>query len=139
MNGWADPPDKWDPAWARAVLQTLDQQLGRLNANKVGYAKNISQRFCHDGVTAAGTTQAAATVLQGDINRISGVATGSEGVKLPSARAGMRVTVINAGTMTSQVYPYLGERVGTASANVAVGLAPQAKRMFEAPADQVWY
>ena len=139
MGSWADPPDKWDPRWGRAVLQALDQRLGILDANKVAAGRNISQRFCHDGVVAAGTTQAAATQLMGDICRVTSVATGSEGVKLPSARAGMRVTVINTGTMTSQVYPYLGQRVAPSGTNAAVGLAPQAKRMFEAPADLIWY
>jgi hypothetical protein len=74
----------------------------------------------------AGTTQtqAGATALTGEINVVATVGTTSDGVKLPSAEAGLTCTVINNGANTLNLYPAVGDDLGAGidtSVNVSAG------------------
>jgi hypothetical protein len=71
-------------------------------------------------VTAGTTqTQAGATALTSVVNYISVCANANDGVKLPTASAGVLCVVINAGAQTAKIYPAtddnLGEGVDTAT------------------------
>lgn len=58
-----------------------------------------------DGVVArAGGGQALATLLTGEINRISTVATAGDSVMLPASKAGLTIVVTNHGANAMQVY-----------------------------------
>ena len=58
-----------------------------------------------DGITASATqTQAAATQLVSEVNRITVCATRGNGVKLPVSQPGLTIQVINHGAQPCQVY-----------------------------------
>ena len=89
----------------------------------------------HTGVTAAGNftksvtnsitagatqTQAGATALTKDINRVTVVGTDDDGVKLPAASAGLEILIINADAgQDIQIWPNTGDAIDGGSANAA--------------------
>lgn len=82
-------------------------------------------------VTAAGTTQGTATALTKTYNIIN-TATANQGVKLPDAIAGTRVTVFNSTTATIKVYPNTNESINDLTANASLSLGPEKGRDFVA-------
>jgi len=89
-------------------------------------------------VTAAGSTQATATVLTRPINNITTVPA-SSGVVLPVATPGMRVMVRNATGTTVRVYPAGGAQINTLGANVQLSLETLANIEFLAFTATQWY
>lgn len=73
------------------------------------------------GITAAGSTQATATVLTTDINAVSTTAA-STGVILPVGEQSKSMTVFNGGASTLSVYPPLGGTINGAAANAAASI-----------------
>lgn len=69
-------------------------------------------------VTAAGTDQSGATALTKTYNIVT-TATADQGVKLPGAATGKKVTVVNATAVSIKVYPDTSETINSLSANVA--------------------
>ena len=76
-----------------------------------------------NNITAAGTTQGTATPLTTKINTITTTAAGT-GVILPSATVSDRLTVVNHGLNTLNVYPASGETVEGLAINVPFPLLP---------------
>lgn len=73
-----------------------------------------------DGISAAGTTQADATLLTTNINMVDAFTAGA-GVMLPVAVAGYRIVIRNNDpTNTLNVYPNIGATIGSAAADIAV-------------------
>jgi len=72
-----------------------------------------------DTITAGATqTQAGATALTTDINRVTVVATASDGVKLPTAVAGLEILIVNDdSTDALQVWPDTGDAIDGGAAN----------------------
>ena len=91
-----------------------------------------------NAVSAAGTTQATATLLTRPINNISTVGANS-GVILPSAYPGMRVLVRNATVTTVRVYPGTGAQINTLGTNVQLNLETLANIEFVAFTSTQWY
>jgi hypothetical protein len=91
-----------------------------------------------NAVSAAGTTQATATLLTRPINNISTVGANS-GVILPSAYPGMRVLVRNATVTTVRIYPGTGAQINTLGANVQLNLETLANIEFVAFTSTQWY
>jgi hypothetical protein len=90
-------------------------------------------------VTAAGTTQAAATSLTRTINNVTTVPANS-GVRLPAAVAGMRIIVRNGTASTIlRVYPAGGGQINALGANVAFQLDGSANIEFVAFSTTQWY
>lgn len=90
-------------------------------------------------VTAAGSTQAAATSLTKSINNVTTVPANS-GVMLPAAVAGMRIIVRNDTASTIlRVYPAVGGQINVLSANVAFQLDGRANIEFVAFSTTQWY
>ena len=74
-------------------------------------------------VTAAGTTQGDATALTKTVNMIT-AATANQGVKLPTAAAGLTIKIINTTAVTIVVYPNTSDVIDGGTVNVGVNLAP---------------
>jgi len=101
------------------------------------------------GITAGTTqTQVGATALTSTLNIVNVVTTAGDGVALPSAKTGMRVTVVNnSGSNGLAVWPASGDSIFRASANAedpdaAVAtplLANRASRTYYAVSSTVWY
>ena len=95
------------------------------------------------GISAAGTTQATGTAINKDFNVVSTVLTGN-GVTLPTAVAGMRITVLNTSANALAVYPLGNGIINSAAANVAYSQPAGARLDFictaaaTAPGGQ-WY
>ncbi len=92
----------------------------------------------NNAVSAAGTTQATATLLTRPINNVTTVAANS-GVILPSAYPGMRVMVRNATVTTLRVYPGTGAQINTLGTNVQLNLETLANIEFVAFTTTQWY
>jgi hypothetical protein len=74
-------------------------------------------------VSAAGATQATATALVSNINNVTVVAAGANGVRLPTAVAGMRILVRNSDAAdTLNIYPATGGQINALGANTAATL-----------------
>jgi hypothetical protein len=89
-------------------------------------------------VSAAGTAQGNATALTTQINVVSTVASGA-GVRLPTAVAGMRVTIMNTSANALAVYPASTAAINSAAANVAFSQAAGARLDFVATSTTQWY
>jgi hypothetical protein len=95
------------------------------------------------GISAAGTTQATATAVSKDFNVVSTVLSGN-GVSLPTAIAGMRLTIINTSANALNVYPLGNGIINSQGANTAFSQPSGARLDFictaaaTAPGGQ-WY
>ena len=76
------------------------------------------------GVTAYATGgQANAIQITGDIVEISVCATDGDSIKLPTAIAGLEVTIVNHGVKSVDVFPYTGDYINSRAINTAKALA----------------
>ena len=90
------------------------------------------------GISAAGSTQGTATALAKDINVVATVSAG-QGVVLPTAVAGMRITVMNTSATAVNVYPASGGAINSGAANAAYSLAAGGRLDFIATTTTQWY
>ena len=96
------------------------------------------------GISAAGSTQGTATAIGKAFNVVSTVSSGANGVSLPTAVAGMRITIINTSANALNVYPLGNGIINTQAANAALSVAAGGKLDFlctataTAPGGQ-WY
>lgn len=117
----------------------VDTNFTNLNSDKFQANDNISvgnltisgavTMGVDASVTAAGTTQGAATALTKTYNVVN-TATANQGVKLQDCSAGLRVTVFNSTAVTIKIYPTTGESINDLSANAALSLGPEKGRDF---------
>lgn len=93
------------------------------------------------GISAAGTTQGAATQLTKEFNIVTTISAGvSDGVKLPTAVAGLAVTIVNTSTANLQVYPDTGARINGLSVNANyTQVGPNVALQFVAANATNWY
>jgi hypothetical protein len=89
-------------------------------------------------VSAAGTVQANATVIAKEINVVSTVAAGA-GVVLPTAIAGMRITILNTSANALAVYPAVNGIINAQAANAAYSAPAGAKLDFVSTTTTQWY
>ena len=89
-------------------------------------------------VAAAGTDQGTATALTKTVNIVTS-ATTNQGVKLPTAAAGVSVTIINTTAVTIKVYPSTSDVIDEGTVNVAVNLAAYSSVQLVAQDTQDWY
>jgi len=74
-------------------------------------------------VSAAGTTQATATALVANINNVTVVSSTADGVRLPTAVAGMRILVRNSDAAdTLEIYPATGGTINALAVNASFSL-----------------
>jgi hypothetical protein len=89
-------------------------------------------------VSAAGTAQGNATVIASEINVVSTVASGA-GVALPTAVAGVRVTLINTAANTLLVYPASGGAINSLATNAGYSLPAGGRLEYVAVSTTQWY
>ena len=106
-------------------------------ANLVATGYHI--RSITTGITAAGSTQGAATALTKEINVVSTVSSGANGVVLPTAVAGMVLIINNRSANTLNVYPASGGAINSGSANAAYSHSSNASIQYYATSSTQWY
>jgi hypothetical protein len=89
-------------------------------------------------VAAAGTTQGDATALTKTVNMIT-TATANQGVKLPTAAAGLTIKIINTTAVTIVVYPNTSDVIDGGTVNVGVNLSPYSSVELVAQDAVDWY
>ena len=90
------------------------------------------------GVSAAGSAQGDATLLNGsDITEVSTTAA-STGVRLPPVTVGDTMFVYNGGASTLTVYPATGEFIDAASVNVGLAAATDVGVTFYGATTSLW-
>jgi hypothetical protein len=103
-------------------------------------ANSYTIRSVAPTVSAAGSTQSTATVLTKEINVVSTVASGANGVQLPAASPGMAIYITNTTANALSVYPASGAAIGSLSANAAfTQTGSGATIQFIAPTATQWY
>ena len=90
------------------------------------------------GISAAGTVQANATALTKEMNIVSTVASGA-GVVMPTAVAGMVLTITNTSANSLLVYPASGGTINSLATNGAFTQVAGATLQFIAPTTTQWY
>lgn len=92
------------------------------------------------GITAGTTqTQAGATLLTGRYNNVTTVGTAGDGVRLPTAAAGLKVTIRNSGANTLKAWPFLADSINALAVNLSVDIPALSETTFTAIDDTVWY
>ena len=91
------------------------------------------------GITAAGSAQGTATALTKEINVVSTVSSGANGVVLPTAVAGIVLIVNNTSANTLNVYPATGGAVNSGSTNAAYSHVSGASIQYYATSGTQWY
>lgn len=91
-------------------------------------------------VSAAGSTQGAATALVSTINNVTVVAAAADGVRLPTAVAGMRILVRNTDSAdTLKIYPATGGQINALGSNAAFSLTAGSTIELMATTTTQWY
>ena len=113
--------------WQSSTTLNARTTLATLTAAGTFTAANIisTSHVVHSvatGISAAGSTQGTATALITDFNVVSTVISGANGVALPTALAGYRITVFNTSANALNVYPLGNGIINSAAANVAFSL-----------------
>jgi hypothetical protein len=114
-------------------IEVLDSGIIKLAEYSGFVAYGVSQ-----AVTAAGSTQATATLLTRPINNITTVAA-STGVIFPAAVPGMRIIVRNGGANILRIYPASGAQINTLGTNTGLQLETSATIEFVAVSGTQWY
>lgn len=91
-------------------------------------------------VSAAGSTQGTATALVSTINNVTVVAAAADGVRLPTAVAGMRILVRNSDSAdTLKIYPATGAQINALAANASFSLTAGSTTELFASTTTQWY
>ena len=91
-------------------------------------------------VAAAGSTQATATALTKDLNNVtSSTAVSAIGVILPTAIAGMEITILNNSANTINIYPATSAQINALGANNPLTLTAGSKSRVVATTSTQWY
>jgi hypothetical protein len=91
------------------------------------------------GISAAGTTQGTGTALTKEINVVSTVTSGANAVVLPTAVAGMVLTITNTSANALLVYPAASGIINSLAANASYSQPSGATLQFIAPTTTQWY
>lgn len=137
------------PSWANVAVSSPTSNVifndiicNSITAN-TGTFGNITSTgfFSHSvssTVSAAGTNQGTATALTKTINVVT-TASAGQGVRVPTATAGMVLYITNTSGTTVNVYPATGARINNLATNAAFSLGANATVHFIAPTTTQWY
>jgi hypothetical protein len=110
-----------------------------LSALKIAAATGrVAFKSIATAISAAGSNQDTATALSATFNEVTTVASG-QGVILPSPEAGEILLVANQGANALNIYPASGHSINNLSANTALSLAADTRRLFFAATASKWY
>ena len=90
------------------------------------------------GISANGSTQGTATAISKELNVVSTVSSG-QGVVLPTAVAGMVITITNTSANSLSVYPATSGAINNLSANAAYTHPSNGTVQYYAPTTTQWY
>ena len=68
-------------------------------------------------IVPTGATQGVATAITGSLAIITACSASARGAKLPTAATGKMVYVMSLATQGAKIYPFAGDRIGTAATN----------------------
>jgi len=105
-------------------------------------AGGLIRRTVTNSITAGSTqTQAGATALTSELNRLTTVGTTGDGVKLPTAEAGLVCVIRNDGANAAQIWPNTSDSIDGGSANAvdSNSLASGSVREYFAVDATNWY
>ena len=111
--------DKYESG-SNVTLGTVSGSTGTFSGNLTSSAYTVCS--VNGTISAAGTTQGAATALAKSYNIVKTASVSAEGVALPDCVAGLEIDILNSTTATIKVYPNTGETIDSGSANAAVSL-----------------
>jgi len=98
----------------------------------------LARRSVEAGITAdVGSVQGGSPITK-DVNQISVCANAGDSITLPTAAAGLMVTIINNGAQACDVFPAASDDCG-AGANTAVSLAAAANITYQAFDATTWF
>lgn len=118
--------------------QNMGETVDTLTANTI-VLNGLFTESATNGITANATqTQAAATVMTAEVNRVTTVATAGNGVKLPASAAGLTVTVINSGANAMQVYGLGSDTINGAAAATGVSQAANSVVIYTSAVAGLW-
>lgn len=118
------------------TLTSLSSSGNITGANLITTGYHI--RSVGTSISAAGTTQGTATALTKEMNIVSTVASGANGVVLPTAVAGMVLTITNTTANTLNVFPASGAAINSLAANASFSQGTTTIQ-FIAPTATQWY
>jgi hypothetical protein len=91
-------------------------------------------------VSAAGTTQATGTALTKTVNMISSATGGSaDSVVLPTAAAGVYITIVNTTAVAINVFPATSDAINALSVNASFTLPALSTMQFYAKDAVTWF
>ena len=90
-------------------------------------------------ISAAGSTQGTATAITKDNNIVSTVASGANGVVLPTAVAGMRIYIKNTSANALNVFPAANASINSLSANASISQVANASAFYISTSTTKWY
>jgi len=105
--------------------------------NIVNNGYNI--RSVGTGIAAAGTVQGNATAITKEFNLVSSVPSSSNGVVLPTAVAGMAISIVNSTSTTMNVYPAAGAQINALGTNIPLTHSGNATLQYIALTSTQWY
>jgi hypothetical protein len=112
--------------------------LGVASATDVTLSGKLVKSVTNAITASATQTQAGATALTTDINRITVVATADDAVKLPAATAGRQVTVINTVATQAGVFPASGDAINALAVDTVSPLAASTTRIYTCAVAGTW-
>jgi len=118
------------------TLTSLTSSGNVTGANIIANTYHI--RSIGTSISAAGSTQSTATVISKEINVVSTVVSGANGVVLPAV-AGTVITITNTSANSLNVYPASGGIINTLAANAAFTHPAGATLQFVSPTTTQWY
>lgn len=89
-------------------------------------------------IATPGGTQATSIELKSAFNELTTVATAADGVILPAAKSGLRITVLNSGAAAAQVFANGDDTINGTAGNVGVALAAGACALYICVKNGVW-
>jgi hypothetical protein len=110
---------------------------GNISGSNV-IASSYHIRSVSASVSAAGSVQGNATALTTEFNRVSTVSSG-QGVVLPTAVAGMAITIVNTSANALVVYPAASAQINALAANVGYTHTTLATLQYIAISSTQWY
>jgi hypothetical protein len=118
------------------TLTSLSSSGNITGANLITTGYQI--RSVGTGISAAGTVQANATALTKGMNIVSSVSSGT-GVVLPTAVAGMVLTITNTSVNNLLVYPATAAAINSLAANAGFTQPSGSTLQYIAPTTTQWY
>lgn len=116
----------------------MSHKVPHASSHQFGSTADPLYQTVGTGLTAAGSSQSDALALTANVNEVTTTASGT-GVKLPTAVAGLEVTVINQGANLLLVYPASGAAIGSLPANIPQWIRAGSRLSFVATASGQWY